>query len=216
MRNIYSMLIRRRFIRITLSALTISLIAGGALLAAANQRFQVQTSVEAILCERDEKGGWVTIDRGKDSSSFESTASEIASRREFASNFVWRGRSEKGCQVDARQSRPVAEKWDKTSGVYELSVPAEFIINGKTFNVNYTSTTETLNTPIGQISGRKATWTDNTLSAGLVGLVKFRARPSLFNCARRSIGSGKDASSSDAEKEFAVILKNTGTYTLKK
>ncbi|HEX4950771.1 MAG TPA: hypothetical protein VFZ34_29185 [Blastocatellia bacterium] len=215
MRNFYARIRQPRFSKVVLLTLTLSLLVVGVLLAAVvNKRFQVQTSVEVILCQEDGKGGWKIIDRARDTSRFESTLIELASKREYASDFKWHGRSEKGCQAIAGQSRPVAEKWDKTTGVYELTVPTEFTINGKTFNATYKATTERIDTPIGSFSGERATWANNTLSAGLVSTFKFRANPNLFNCDRRGNSQRAETSGKNAEQEFLVVLKNKGSYRL--
>jgi hypothetical protein len=213
MRHLYARLKQRRFIKPALVTLTMSLLAGGALLAAADKRFQVQTSVEVILYQADGQGGWKVVDRARDSARFESSAIELGSKREFASNFKWRARSEKGCQIGGNQTRPVAEKWEQTSGVYELTVPAEFTINGKTFNATYRATTEAVQTPIGSLSGQRASWANNTLSAGLVSVLKFRAHPNLFNCARRGNGQ-REETPGGGEQDFVAVVKTTGTYRL--
>ncbi len=203
-----------RITKPVLLTLALSLICAGALLAAAAaKKFQVQTSVEITLCQADGEGGWKVIDNLRGSASFEAAATELASGSEYTTHQPWTARSEKGCQVSGRTTRPVVEKWDKTTGEYQLTLPVELTTNGQTINLTLTATTENISTPIGSFSGQRATWANNTLSAGLVGVVKFRANPSAFNCNRGVFGNRGNAQSSNAAQDFAAVVKTSGRAT---
>jgi hypothetical protein len=197
-----------------LLTLALLLICVGALLAAvATKKFQVQTSVDITLCQADGQGGWKVIDNLRGSASFEATPTELASGNEYTTHQPWIARSEKGCQVSGRTTRPVVEKWDKTSGEYQLTLPVELTVNGQTINLTLLATTETISTPIGSISGQRATWANNTLSAALVGVVKFRANPGAFNCNRSVFGNRGNSQSNNAAQDFAAVVKTSGRAT---
>lgn len=193
-----------------LLTLALLLIVAGALLAAvAAKKFRVQTSVDITLCQADGQGGWKVIDNLRGSASFDAAASG----NEYTTDQPWEARSEKGCQVSGRATRPVVEKWDKTSGVYQLTLPVELTVNGQTINLTLPATTESISTPIGSFSGQRATWANNTLSAGLVGVVKFRANPSAFNCNRGVFGNRGNSQSNNAAQDFAAVVKTSGKAT---
>lgn len=208
---------KQRTSRVTKPALLIfiiSIVAFSAILAyGATKRFKVTTDLELIVCEPDGKGSWKPLDRLSATASFDASLAELAYSKQYQTNAVWTPTpSEKGCLISVRQSRPVKESWNHATGEYKLELPIEAKVNGKTVNLILNATSETVQTPLGSISGQRAKLVNGTLHAGLIGVASFRANRNLFKCSGGSSSDQQNGSSSNKrEEEFRLIVKGKGT-----
>jgi hypothetical protein len=203
-----------RAVKPVLLTLVISSVTLGALAAyVASERFRVTADLDLALCEPDHLGGWKVLDRLRSNVSFESTLTDLAAGRDVRSNDSWSPRSERGCAFSVRLVRPGRQKWDTANGVYELELPIEVSLKGKNIPLTLKLTSESLSTPLGDLTGQDAVWANKTLSAGLVGVARFRADRNLFNCG--VVGSGNPGSAgNNANQEFVLVSKGSGRAVL--
>lgn len=216
MRFTYSTL-KQQTSRVIKPVLLTLVISSGALVAlaayGATERFRVNAEIDLTLCEKDNLGGWKTLDHLRGNVSFESALTEIAAGKDVRSSDTWSPRSEKGCALSARLVGTGRQKWDTASGLYELELPIEVTVGGKRIPLTLKLTSGSITTPLGALTGKSAVWDNKTLSAGLVGAVSFRAARNLFNCGGVGAGNPGGAGNS-ANQEFVLVSNGSGRAVL--
>ncbi len=128
------------------------------------------------LCKKGAGGQWEVVDRVKSPVNFTASIAEITSGKEITSNFNWRGASEKGRIAQGRMLGAGKVKFDVLRGVLELELPMEATLDGKKIPLNVKLTTESISSPTGQISGKKAELNGKTPTGGIVGFNVIKAR----------------------------------------
>jgi hypothetical protein len=148
----------------------------GALVAKAvtGQR-EASGEVMVELCQK-EGGVWKVIDRMKAAATFRASVAELASGKEARTDFTWTGTSEKGRKLSVRWSGPAKFKFDPARGLLEVNVTFDTSIDGRKINIPAKLTTESLSSPVGQLSGKSASLSNGVLTAGLVGVAFIRER----------------------------------------
>lgn len=199
-----------RGLKFAVLTLTFSALAFGALVVdKATEKRQARGEVTLEICANDGSGGWRVIDRVKAPLNFELSLGQAAAGKVVNINHQWNARSEQGCQGTATWERPSDLSWDLKSGKLELVTPYVLNLNGHRIVIPISCTTESISTPIGTLSGKRAAVNGQTLSASLVGVGRFKAPHNLFQCATRERKRGEDAN-----EEFVVVFRGEGSATL--
>lgn len=158
------------------AVMVVTLSAFGWLAAEAGKQRDANGTITLELCKKGANGQWEVIDRIKSPVNFTASVMDLAAGKEITSNFNWRGTSEKGLRAEGRMMRAGKVKLDMTRGMLELDLPMEATVNGKKIPLNVKLTTESVSSPTGQISGKKASLSNGTLTGGIVGFSVIKQR----------------------------------------
>ncbi len=188
----------RKFPKLILAAL-IAIGAFGWLMAEAGKQRDASGTITLELCKKGENGQWQVIDRVKSPVNFTASVMDLAAGKEITSNFSWRGTSEKGMRAEGRMLRAGKVKLDVTRGLLELDLPMEATVNGKKIPLNVKLTSESISSPTGQISGKKASLYNGTLTAGIVGFSAIKQRDLVDELAK--VGDNNGTRKADQKKE---------------
>ncbi len=219
----------RKLPKLILAAL-ITVAAFGWLMAEAGKQRDASGTITLELCKKGANGQWEVIDRVKSPVNFTASVMDLAAGKEITSNFSWRGTSEKGMRAEGRMLRAGKVKIDVTRGLLELDLPMEATINGKKIPLNVKLSTESISSPTGQISGKKASLSNGTLTAGIVGfsvikqrdlvdeLVKVGDNNGTRKAEQKKEGirtSGVVGGSGGLSEELVVVMRGDGTVRAK-
>src|SRR5262245_45195496 len=192
----------RRGMKLLLFTAASMLIAVGALIAdTLSKRRDANGQLEITLCKPDGKGGWMVIDKARDSLSLSVSVAQLAAgaSKQIESNYVWTAHSEKGRQFRVRLAHPGRVSLDPTSGSMDMFLPFEAGPYGRKAITEARLTTGSLETPLGPISGRRADLQNGTLNAELVGVARLR---------------GSDIFPDEkSNEEFIVVIRAKGKAT---
>lgn len=219
----------RKFPKLILTAL-ITVAAFGWLMAEAGKQRDASGTITLELCKKGANGQWQVIDRVKSPVNFTASIMDLAAGKEITSNFSWRGTSEKGMRAEGRMLRAGKVKIDVTRGLLELDLPMEATVNGKKIPLNVKLSTESISSPTGQISGKKASLNNGTLTAGIVGFSVIKQRDLVDELAKVGDNNGtrkadqkKDSirtsgvvgGSAGLSEELIVVMRGDGTVRAK-
>lgn len=179
----------RNLLRLVTVAL-MTLAAFGWLAAEAGKQRDASGTITLELCKKGENGQWQVIDRIKSPVNFTASVMDLAAGKEITSNFSWRGTSEKGLRAEGRMLRAGKVKLDVTRGMLELDLPMEATVNGKKIPLNVKLTTESVSSPTGQLSGKKASLNNGTMTGGIVGFSVIKQRDLVDELAKVGDNSG--------------------------
>ena len=159
-----------------LPALCCVLTAAGALAARALfAERQVTTGVTLKLCKKNTSGGWDIIEQARGTLNFTANVADAASGQ-ISTDHVWNFRGDKGTEGTTRV-RPGRFNYNSGTGLLTFDLPFEVALkNGKRITRNVQLTTESLATPIGQLSGKRAVVQGDSIIAILIGFTSFPAR----------------------------------------
>lgn len=188
----------RKLPKLILAAL-ITVAAFGWLMAQAGKQRDASGTITLELCKKGANGQWQVIDRVKSPVNFTASVMDLAAGKEITSNFSWRGTSEKGMRAEGRMLRAGKVKIDVTRGLLELDLPMEATVNGKKIPLNVKLSTESISSPTGQISGKKASLNNGTLTAGIVGFSVIKQRDLVDELAK--VGDNNGTRKADQKKE---------------
>ncbi len=136
---------------------------------------QVTTGVTLKLCKKNASGGWDIIETARGTLNFTAKVADAANGQ-INTDHVWAFRGDKGSE-GTTQVKPGRFNFDSKSGLLTFNLPFEVALRGgKRITRNVELTTESLATPIGQLSGKRAVVQGDSLSAILIGFTTFPAR----------------------------------------
>lgn len=188
----------RKLPKLVLAGLII-VAAVGWMMAQAGKQRDASGTITLELCKKGANGQWEVIDRVKSPVNFTASVMDLAAGKEITSNFSWRGTSEKGMRAEGRMLRAGKVKIDVTRGLLELDLPMEATVNGKKIPLNVKLSTESISSPTGQISGKKASLNNGTLTAGIVGFSVIKQRDLVDELAK--VGDNNGTRKADQKKE---------------
>ena len=196
------------------------LIAFGALIAhTVTKQREATTNVTIEICKKGPNGQWEIIDRAKAPANFTASILDLASGKELTSNVNWSAKTEKGTQLNVKLARAAKVKLDATRGLLELDTPFAVTANGKQTALTSKLTTESISTPIGQLSGKKADLNirAKTLTAGVVGFGSIKQRDVIDEVLRGVNAKAKVATVGGARTvdELIVVIKGDGRVVAK-
>jgi hypothetical protein len=215
------------------AVMVVTLSAFGWLAAEAGKQRDANGTITLELCKKGANGQWEVIDRIKSPVNFTASVMDLAAGKEITSNFNWRGTSEKGLRAEGRMMRAGKVKLDMTRGMLELDLPMEATVNGKKIPLNVKLTTESISSPTGQISGKKASLSNGTLTGGIVGFSVIKQRDLVDELAKvgdnngslvarkaeqKKEGirtSGVVGGSAGLSEELIVVMRGDGTVRAK-
>lgn len=221
----------RNLLRLVTVAL-ITLTTFGWLAAQAGKQRDASGTITLELCKKGANGQWEVIDRVKSPVNFTASVMDLAAGKEITSNFNWRGTSEKGLRAEGRMMRAGKVKLDVMRGMLELDLPMEATVNGKKIPLNVKLTTESVSSPTGQLSGKKASLNNGTLTGGIVGFSVIKQRDLVDELAKVGDNSGSMLSrkadqkkeirtsgvvggSAGLSEELIVVMRGDGTVRAK-
>jgi hypothetical protein len=147
---------------------------------------QVTTGVILKLCKKNANGGWDVVEQVRGTLNFTAHIADAANGS-ISTDHAWSFRGDKGTEGTARV-RPGRFTFDASSGLLTFNLPFEVALkNGKRLTREVKLTTESLATPLGQLSGKKAVVQGDSLVALLVGFTTFPARD-LFDESKKEPG----------------------------
>ncbi len=193
--------------------------------AVAGQR-EASGEVLIELC-RQEGGAWKVIDRAKATATFNASVAELAGGKEARTDFTWNGISEKGRKLSVRWGAPAKFKFDPARGLLEANVTLDATVEGRKVSLPTKLTTDSFSSPIGQLSGKRATLSNGTLTAGLVGVANIKANDIIAILIGKKpaetpkAAGGKDDSrnsrlasgAAGSNEELVVVIKAGGRVT---
>lgn len=178
-----------------LMAVTMLLLVGaGALIAdTVSKQRDAMTTVTLELCKKGANGQWEVIDRAKGPANFTASVMDLASGKEMTSAVNWNVKSEKGRQMNVKLARAVKVNLNPTSGLMQLDTPLMATVDGMQIPLNVKLTTESMSTPIGQLSGKKAdlNLSTRTLTADVVGFTSVKQRAQIDRLLGVEMAQGK-------------------------
>ncbi|HQR32322.1 MAG TPA: hypothetical protein PLK30_06275 [Blastocatellia bacterium] len=192
--------VSRRFKQFAIAAL-FTVAAFGWLMAQAGKQRDASGTITLELCKKGANGQWEVIDRVKSPVNFTASVMDLAAGKEITSNFSWRGTSEKGLRAEGRMLRAGKVKIDVTRGLLELDLPMEATVNGKKIPLNVKLTSESISSPTGLISGKKASLNNGTLTAGIVGFSVIKQRDLVDELAKVGDNNGARKVEQKAEQK---------------
>jgi len=215
---------KRNLLR-AVNAVLIALATFGWLAAEAGKQRDASGTITLELCKKGENGQWQVIDRVKSPVNFTASVMDLAAGKEINSNFSWRGTSEKGLRAEGRMLRAGKVKLDVMRGLLELDLPMEATVNGKKIPLNVKLTTESVSSPTGQLSGKKASLNNGTLTGGIVGFSVIKQRDLVDELAKVGDNSGRKVEqkkegirasgvvggSGGFSEELIVVMRGDGT-----
>lgn len=173
---------KRLFGAVFITCLAVSALAAHALF---SER-QVTTGVVLKLCKKNANGGWDIVEQARGTLNFTANVADAANGY-ISTDHIWNFRGDKGTEGTARV-RPGRFSFDNGSGLLTFNLPFEIALkNGKRLTREVKLTTESLTTPLGQLSGKKAVIQGDSLVALLVGFTAFPARE-LFDESKKELG----------------------------
>jgi hypothetical protein len=109
---------------------------------------------------------WVAPNLG-----FKVSVTDIATGKEFTSEGIWEGQSEKGHRISLRLSRAGTAQVSLGDGSVRVVVPFDITIDGRKLRESFTATSGTTDGPTGPISGQRAIFdaAEHTLKINVVG-----------------------------------------------
>lgn len=144
------------------------------------QRRDFKGSVLIEVHKKGDDGRWEIIDRlNAQSLQFTASVADLAHGKHVTSDHVWEGQTEHGRRLSVRLARPGSAQFDLATGKLEIDVAFSFSLNGEVTNLPVKLTTESISTPGGSISGRRAQIIreSHTATLALVGLGKLQGAP---------------------------------------
>lgn len=191
------------------AAALITVAAFGWLMAEAGKQRDASGTLTLELCKKGANGQWEVIDRVKSPVSFSASVLDLAAGKEITSNFSWRGTSEKGLRAEGRMLRAGKVKLDVLRGLLELDLPMEATVNGKKIPLNVKLTSESISSPTGQISGKRAELNGKTLTAGIVGFSVIRQRDLVDELAKVGDNNGSLVARKTEQKKEGIRTSGT-------
>src|SRR4030095_5902936 len=148
----------KRWAKISLILMVLFVATFGWIIADAVTRPQkVHLNSKIRICKQTGNGSWEQIDKtGPSSLNFSASLSDLASVKKVNTDFVWRAKTKKGIDYNVRLAAPVDISYNPATGQLDGTFPFEITYDGKTARVNGRSTTESLNSPLGNIKGKRA------------------------------------------------------------
>ena len=144
--------------RIALVVLVVMVAAIGWLAAdTATRPLDVQLRTHVRICQRAADGSWKLVDEaGPASLSFQASLWELSSSRRASSDFVWSTRTKNGHNYSVRLAEQANLGWNPASGQFDGDLPFEVTWDGKKARVAGRLTTESVPSPLGSLSGKRA------------------------------------------------------------
>lgn len=172
-------------------------------------------TVSVEICRKAENGTWEVIDRGKAPIQCALNYNGTPGNTNVSSSpsWSWNFTSEKGRRVSATILRNGKARFDATTGLLEMDLPVEVNVDGKRDRFTYKQTTESLNTIIGTLSGKRMTMTSDGFSGATVGVGILRNRELVDHLS--GIADGKKKGNAGVN-ELVIVLRSEGRTTLKK
>lgn len=147
---------------------------------------QVTTGVVLKLCKKNANGGWDIVEQARGTLNFTANVADAASGL-IRTDHIWNFRGDKGTEGTARV-KPGRFNFESSTGLLTFNLPFEIALkNGKRLTREVLLTTESLATPIGQLSGKKAVIQGDSIIAILIGFTTFPARD-LFDESKKEPG----------------------------
>ncbi len=148
----------KKWIQRTLLTFFLFIVALGWIIADAVTRPQnVHLKAQIRISKQAPNGTWEQIDEvGPAVLSFSASLADLTSVKKVNTDFTWRAKSKNGSDYLVRLSAPADITYNPVSGQLDGTFPFEITYNGKTVQVNGKSTTESLNSPLGIIQGKRA------------------------------------------------------------
>jgi hypothetical protein len=148
----------KKWTKVTLMLFLLFVAAFGWILADAVTRPQkVQLNAHIRICKQTANGSWEQIDEaGPAILNFSASLSDLASVKKVNTDLVWRAKTKKGFDYNVRLAAPADISYNPATGQLDGTFPFEITYNGKTARVNGKSTTESSNSPLGNINGKRA------------------------------------------------------------
>lgn len=152
--------------------------------------------------------------------SFDVSVAELASGKEVTTPITWEcPPTEQGHKVSTRLSRPASAKFDPAQGSLQLEVPFALTIDGQRADCLVKFTTESLTTPTGSLTGKRAQISGRNATIALVGVgpIKSSRLAEILDIDQKA-GSKPGARQLDRNPvggvpEVALIVKAAGTIT---
>jgi hypothetical protein len=148
----------KKWTKITLILFVLFVAAFGWIIADAVTRPQkVHLNAHIRICKQTANGSWEQIDEaGPGTLNFSASLSDLASVKKVNTDFVWRAKTKKGLDYNVRLAAPVDISYNPATGQLDGTFPFEITYDGKTARVSGRSTTESSNSPLGNIKGKRA------------------------------------------------------------
>jgi hypothetical protein len=122
----------------------------------ATKPLNVQLRAHIKICQKADDGSWKLIDEaGPANLNFQATVWDFASGKKAASDFVWSTKTKNGKPYSVRLAGQADLKWN-AGGQLDGDLPFEITLDGKTARVAGKLTTESMQTPIGMLRGKRA------------------------------------------------------------
>lgn len=176
-------------------------------------------TVTVEVCRKAADGTWEVIDRGKApiQCALSYTGAPGNASVSSSPSWNWNLTSEKGRRISATIGRGGKARFEASSGLLEVELPIEVTVDGKRERLSYKQTTESLNTVIGTLSGKRLTATGDSLSGATVGLGILRNRELIDHlCRGADVKPGDKKKANASVNELVVVLRSEGRATLKK
>lgn len=208
---------KSKSLQIMLSVTALLLACLALIAAAVVQTGEAVGTVTVEICRKTAEGKWEVIDRAKAPIQCALSYAGAAANATVASSAGWRwtATSEKGRQFTATIPRPGKARFEAATGLLEIELPIEVIVDGKRETLPYKQTTESLTTVLGTLSGKRANVNADGFTAATVGLGILRNRELIDHlCSDAQV---KDKKKAKREvNELIVVLRSEGRATLKK
>jgi hypothetical protein len=137
-------------------------------IAAVTKKGDFRGKFEIKFFKKGAGGQWEEADKWVSNASFRLSAVDLAFGKEFTTESVWEGRTEKGRQVFARLSRPGKAKIDFSEGTIQAEIALDVTVDGTKLSYTFTPQTGSVQGPFGTISGRRAVFNGSELTASVV------------------------------------------------
>lgn len=109
------------------------------------------------VCKKTDQGGWEVIDEvGPSQLQFQASLLELANAKKVSSDFTWSTRSKKGQQYSVRLLEPANVNYNPATGQLSGDLKFDITWGDKKVTVPARITTETLSSPVGSRSGKRA------------------------------------------------------------
>jgi|GEM_PF-5133842 len=148
----------KKWIQGTLLTLFLLVVALGWIIADAVSRPQnVRLKAQIRICRQAPNGTWEQIDEvGPAVLNFSASLADLTAVKKVNTDFTWRAKSKNHSDYLVRLAAPADFSYNPVSGQLDGTFPFEITYNGKTVRVNGRSTTESLNSPLGYVRGKRA------------------------------------------------------------
>ncbi len=207
-----SRIARQTAIAVCLMMALLTLISANALFA--KREFRGRT--EILFCKKAANGQWEVADKFIiPNLQFTLTVADLVFGKEFKTESVWEGKSEKGRRIRVALSGLCKAKVKRSgnSADLEVDVPFNVTVDGHTFNQTFHATTGSVQGVSGAITGKRAeiNSNDNSATAILVGSKEVQIPIDLV----RESASGVKKTSKPADKVLVVGTLNARLTTVK-